>query len=261
MATSVADLTMLCVRFLLVILAITTSMELETGNGQILTQIPSGDFSYDLKQTHAGILKKGIVQHPVGRSDRLVVWPSSAHAAPQQFSSETGIGASRKLPSDHGKRNRKCCQNGGLCVLGAFCHCPEGFHGRRCQHARRPCGPVLHGKWLDEKCPLCKCFDGVFSCLPDVMGIGCGNRTEPIKEIRISFLEEEVIEEEIIDVAGGERSSVITENNKIKKVNELIHQLGISVKELSSKAPNAKMPNSFLLLGLTFVLIIHVFNI
>uniref|UniRef100_A0A8C9L8X9 EGF-like domain-containing protein n=1 Tax=Pavo cristatus TaxID=9049 RepID=A0A8C9L8X9_PAVCR len=59
--------------------------------------------------------------------------------------------------------NRNCCQNGGTCILGAFCACPKHFSGRHCE--LRKCGSIAHGDWVMKGCWLCRCLYGTLKCL------------------------------------------------------------------------------------------------
>ncbi|PVD22835.1 hypothetical protein C0Q70_16091 [Pomacea canaliculata] len=83
-----------------------------------------------------------------------------------------------KLQHDQSK---PCCFNGGLCVLGSFCHCPEDFYGRQCEYklGRQPCGNVPHLRWVKAGCNLCQCIDGHMACFPRAFG-GCDHL--PMKE-------------------------------------------------------------------------------
>ncbi|KAK7895765.1 hypothetical protein WMY93_021090 [Mugilogobius chulae] len=62
------------------------------------------------------------------------------------------------------EQSRSCCQNGGTCILGSFCACPQFFTGRTCEYdlRLRSCGPVPHGQCV------CVCVSGaVGRCLMD----------------------------------------------------------------------------------------------
>lgn len=61
------------------------------------------------------------------------------------------------------------CQNGGTCILGSFCSCPNAFKGRHCEEfmGNRSCGALRHDAiQLDftGDCQLCRCTDGTFIC-------------------------------------------------------------------------------------------------
>ncbi|RUS79033.1 hypothetical protein EGW08_013190 [Elysia chlorotica] len=72
-----------------------------------------------------------------------------------------------------------CCYNGGLCVMGVFCHCSEKYYGFRCEHERVSCGPVQHDQWARLGCNLCRCFDARLHCLANVYS-GCEGK--PVDE-------------------------------------------------------------------------------
>ncbi|XP_076462143.1 uncharacterized protein LOC143294650 [Babylonia areolata] len=106
-------------------------------------------------------------------------------------------------PSSGGKQ-RPCCLNGGLCVLGSFCHCPDQYYGRHCEHrvSEKPCRHVQHGSWVKAGCNLCRCVNGYMTCLPRAFD-GCDDK--PLTEEEPSNIWE--YEDQMVVFAGLETTT------------------------------------------------------
>ncbi|XP_072310804.1 teratocarcinoma-derived growth factor 1 [Eucyclogobius newberryi] len=85
------------------------------------------------------------------------------------------------------EQSRSCCLNGGTCILGSFCACPQFFTGRTCEYDQRlrSCGPVPHGEWVQKGCSYCRCGYGVLHCFPHVFHQDCGDSDE-VRWVRAS---------------------------------------------------------------------------
>ncbi|KAL2294606.1 hypothetical protein Nmel_008349, partial [Mimus melanotis] len=90
----------------------------------------------------------------------------------------TGITESKKL-------NRRCCQNGGTCILGTFCACQKHFSGRYCEYDERYCGSIPHGIWVLKGCWLCRCGYGTLHCLSELSRSNCDQKSETAEIIRL----------------------------------------------------------------------------
>ncbi|OXB61428.1 hypothetical protein ASZ78_004460 [Callipepla squamata] len=104
-----------------------------------------------------------------GFSDMNRSYQSRKQQSSREFVPFTGITESKHL-------NRNCCQNGGTCILGAFCACPRYFSGRHCE--LRMCGSIAHGDWVMKGCWLCRCLYGTLKCLSQNMQDNCELRRE-----------------------------------------------------------------------------------
>ncbi|NWY67121.1 CFC1 protein, partial [Erithacus rubecula] len=106
-------------------------------------------------------------------SDMNQSYESKQQQSSRSFVPFTGITESKKL-------NRRCCQNGGTCILGTFCACLKHFSGRYCEHDERlgSCGSIPHGLWVLKGCWLCRCGYGTLHCLSEVMRRNCDLKSE-----------------------------------------------------------------------------------
>ncbi|KAL5013764.1 hypothetical protein ScPMuIL_008034 [Solemya velum] len=66
-----------------------------------------------------------------------------------------------------GGRSQCRCRNGGRCHRGK-CHCRRNYHGHHCQHyvIPRSCGNTPHDTIGQYGCNICRCNNGVISCVP-----------------------------------------------------------------------------------------------
>ncbi|NXD27900.1 CFC1 protein, partial [Spelaeornis formosus] len=113
-------------------------------------------------------------------SDMNQSYESRKQQSSGSFVPFTGITESKKL-------NRRCCQNGGTCILGTFCACLKHFTGRYCEHDERQsnCGSIAHGIWVLKGCLLCRCGYGTLHCLSEIMHRNCELKSETEEIIKL----------------------------------------------------------------------------
>ncbi|ESO98692.1 hypothetical protein LOTGIDRAFT_174061 [Lottia gigantea] len=52
---------------------------------------------------------------------------------------------------------------------------PGRKHNKRGSEITKSCGNIMHGVWFKNQCNICRCFNGLFHCLPSVSQ-GCDQR-------------------------------------------------------------------------------------